>query len=51
MMIRPKGDQLEISFTVSETESWDGFTNNLNSFLARETIGAMMSWHDVTHIE
>uniref|UniRef100_A0AAQ4Q333 Sodium/potassium-transporting ATPase subunit beta n=1 Tax=Gasterosteus aculeatus aculeatus TaxID=481459 RepID=A0AAQ4Q333_GASAC len=34
MMIRPKGDQLEISFTVSETESWDGFTNNLNSFLA-----------------
>ncbi|KAI3375930.1 hypothetical protein L3Q82_016354 [Scortum barcoo] len=25
MMIRPKGDQLEISFSVSETESWDSF--------------------------
>ncbi|XP_067436289.1 sodium/potassium-transporting ATPase subunit beta-2a [Thunnus thynnus] len=34
MMIRPKGDQLEISFSVSETESWDGFVYNLNTFLS-----------------
>ncbi|XP_070785911.1 sodium/potassium-transporting ATPase subunit beta-2a [Enoplosus armatus] len=34
MMIRPKGDQLEISFSVSDTESWDGFTHNLNTFLS-----------------
>nr|XP_019963856.1 PREDICTED: sodium/potassium-transporting ATPase subunit beta-2-like [Paralichthys olivaceus] len=34
MMIRPKGDQLEITFSVSETESWDGFVHNLNTFLS-----------------
>ncbi|CAB1440676.1 unnamed protein product [Pleuronectes platessa] len=34
MMIRPKGDQLEITFSVSETESWGGFVHNLNSFLS-----------------
>ncbi|XP_071321238.1 sodium/potassium-transporting ATPase subunit beta-2a isoform X2 [Trachinotus anak] len=34
MMIRPKGDQLEIVFSVSETESWDGFIHNLNTFLS-----------------
>ncbi|XP_022621428.1 sodium/potassium-transporting ATPase subunit beta-2-like isoform X3 [Seriola dumerili] len=34
MMIRPKGDQLEITFSVSETESWDGFIQNLNTFLS-----------------
>ncbi|TDG99329.1 hypothetical protein EPR50_G00192800 [Perca flavescens] len=34
MMIRPKGDQLEIAFSVSETESWDGFIQNLNTFLS-----------------
>ncbi|TKS93354.1 Sodium/potassium-transporting ATPase subunit beta-2 [Collichthys lucidus] len=34
MMIRPKGDQLEISFSVSDTESWDGFIQNLNTFLS-----------------
>ncbi|KAF1381150.1 hypothetical protein PFLUV_G00171540 [Perca fluviatilis] len=34
MMIRPKGDQLEIRFSVSETESWDGFIQNLNTFLS-----------------
>ncbi|XP_069031686.1 sodium/potassium-transporting ATPase subunit beta-2a isoform X2 [Embiotoca jacksoni] len=34
MMIRPKGDQLEITFSVSDTESWDGFVHNLNSFLS-----------------
>ncbi|XP_054457473.1 sodium/potassium-transporting ATPase subunit beta-2a isoform X1 [Anoplopoma fimbria] len=33
MMIRPKGDQLEISFSMSQTESWDGFVHNLNRFL------------------
>ncbi|XP_051800629.1 sodium/potassium-transporting ATPase subunit beta-2-like isoform X16 [Acanthochromis polyacanthus] len=34
MMIRPKGDQLEITFSVSSTESWDGLVTNLNSFLS-----------------
>ncbi|KAI9527183.1 hypothetical protein NQZ68_032763 [Dissostichus eleginoides] len=34
MMIRPKGQQLEISFSMRDTESWDGFTSNLNSFLS-----------------
>ncbi|XP_011618270.2 sodium/potassium-transporting ATPase subunit beta-2a isoform X2 [Takifugu rubripes] len=34
MMIRPKGDQLEITFSVSDTESWDGFVQNLNNFLS-----------------
>ncbi|XP_034534670.1 sodium/potassium-transporting ATPase subunit beta-2-like [Notolabrus celidotus] len=34
MMIRPKGDQLEITFSISETESWDGFIQNLNTFLS-----------------
>uniref|UniRef100_UPI003AAC48F0 sodium/potassium-transporting ATPase subunit beta-2-like n=1 Tax=Centroberyx gerrardi TaxID=166262 RepID=UPI003AAC48F0 len=34
MMIRPKGEQLDISFSVSDTESWDGFVQNLNTFLA-----------------
>uniref|UniRef100_A0A3Q3FSI0 Sodium/potassium-transporting ATPase subunit beta n=1 Tax=Labrus bergylta TaxID=56723 RepID=A0A3Q3FSI0_9LABR len=34
MMIRPKGDQLEITFSVSETESWDGLIQNLNTFLS-----------------
>ncbi|KAM6894593.1 sodium/potassium-transporting ATPase subunit beta-2a [Lycodopsis pacificus] len=33
MMIRPKGDQLEISFSVSESESWNGFIQNLDRFL------------------
>uniref|UniRef100_A0A3B4FC31 Sodium/potassium-transporting ATPase subunit beta n=1 Tax=Pundamilia nyererei TaxID=303518 RepID=A0A3B4FC31_9CICH len=34
MMIRPKGNQLEITFSTSDTESWDGFIHNLNSFLS-----------------
>lgn len=37
MMIRPKGDQLEIRFSVSDPESWNGFVQNLNSFLTCET--------------
>lgn len=35
-MIRPKGEQLEISFSVSDTESWDGLVQNLNTFLSRK---------------
>ncbi|XP_076014673.1 sodium/potassium-transporting ATPase subunit beta-2a [Genypterus blacodes] len=34
MMIRPKGEQLEISFSISDTKSWEGFVQNLNTFLA-----------------
>lgn len=34
MMIRPKGDQLYISFSVSDFESYQGFINNLDSFLS-----------------
>ncbi|XP_040929727.1 sodium/potassium-transporting ATPase subunit beta-2a isoform X3 [Betta splendens] len=34
MMIRPKGDQLEIVYSVSDAQSWDGFVQNLNSFLS-----------------
>ncbi|PWA33442.1 hypothetical protein CCH79_00020677, partial [Gambusia affinis] len=37
MMIRPKGDQLEIRFSMSDPESWNGFVQNLNSFLTCET--------------
>lgn len=37
MMIRPKGNQLEITFSTSDTESWDGFVHNLNSFLSRKS--------------
>lgn len=37
MMIRPKGDQLEISFSPSSTETWDGLVQNLNTFLSRKT--------------
>lgn len=37
MMIRPKGDQLEISFSPSNTETWDGLVQNLNNFLSRKT--------------
>ncbi|XP_056156614.1 sodium/potassium-transporting ATPase subunit beta-2a [Lampris incognitus] len=33
MMIRPKGDQLDISFSISNTESWDYYVQNLNTFL------------------
>uniref|UniRef100_A0A3Q3VWY1 Sodium/potassium-transporting ATPase subunit beta n=1 Tax=Mola mola TaxID=94237 RepID=A0A3Q3VWY1_MOLML len=34
MMIRPKGDQLDITVSVSDSESWDGFVRNLNTFLS-----------------
>ncbi|XP_075891301.1 sodium/potassium-transporting ATPase subunit beta-2a isoform X1 [Nelusetta ayraudi] len=34
MMIRPKGEQLEISFSPSSTETWDGLVQNLNTFLS-----------------
>ncbi|XP_061566094.1 sodium/potassium-transporting ATPase subunit beta-2-like [Cololabis saira] len=34
MMIRPKGEQLDISFSMSNTESWDSFIQNLNTFLS-----------------
>ncbi|XP_068611866.1 sodium/potassium-transporting ATPase subunit beta-2-like [Brachionichthys hirsutus] len=34
VMIRPKGDQLEISFKVSDSETWGGLVQNLNDFLS-----------------
>ncbi|KAA0706464.1 Sodium/potassium-transporting ATPase subunit beta-2 [Triplophysa tibetana] len=34
MMIRPKGEALEIIYNVGETESWDSFTEALDNFLA-----------------
>uniref|UniRef100_A0A096MHA3 Sodium/potassium-transporting ATPase subunit beta n=1 Tax=Poecilia formosa TaxID=48698 RepID=A0A096MHA3_POEFO len=34
MMIRPKGDQLEIRYSMSDPESWNGFVQNLNAFLS-----------------
>lgn len=43
MMIRPKGDQLEIVYSVSDTKSWDGFVQNLNTFLSRETLVNQLS--------
>ncbi|XP_077355777.1 sodium/potassium-transporting ATPase subunit beta-2a isoform X2 [Festucalex cinctus] len=33
MMIRPRGNQLELTYSLSETKSWEGFVQNLNSFL------------------
>ncbi|XP_034021630.1 sodium/potassium-transporting ATPase subunit beta-2-like [Thalassophryne amazonica] len=34
MMIRPKVDQLEITYSVSDDVSWNGFVQNLNTFLS-----------------
>ncbi|KAF7643778.1 hypothetical protein LDENG_00233470 [Lucifuga dentata] len=34
MMIRPKADQLDISFSVSDMDSWKGFVQNLDNFLS-----------------
>ncbi|KAL2079400.1 hypothetical protein ACEWY4_025144 [Coilia grayii] len=33
MMIRPKGNALEISYTIEETESWDSYVQKLDNFL------------------
>ncbi|KAL0150027.1 hypothetical protein M9458_054686, partial [Cirrhinus mrigala] len=34
MMIRPKGDPLEIVYNVDKTESWDSYIQALDNFLA-----------------
>ncbi|XP_061525279.1 sodium/potassium-transporting ATPase subunit beta-2a [Phycodurus eques] len=34
MMIRPRGNQLELTYSLSETQSWEGFVQNLDSFLS-----------------
>nr|XP_057924095.1 sodium/potassium-transporting ATPase subunit beta-2a isoform X1 [Doryrhamphus excisus] len=34
MMIRPKGDQLELTFSMSDEQSWRGFVQNLDGFLS-----------------
>ncbi|XP_051535007.1 sodium/potassium-transporting ATPase subunit beta-2-like isoform X1 [Myxocyprinus asiaticus] len=34
MMIRPKGEQLEISYTVEYTETWERYVQALNNFLS-----------------
>ncbi|RXN23484.1 sodium potassium-transporting ATPase subunit beta-2-like isoform X1 [Labeo rohita] len=34
MMIRPKGDQLEITYTVEYTETWERYVQALNNFLS-----------------
>ncbi|XP_061665151.1 sodium/potassium-transporting ATPase subunit beta-2a isoform X2 [Syngnathoides biaculeatus] len=34
MMIRPRGNQLELSYSLSETQSWEGLVQNLDSFLS-----------------
>lgn len=34
MMIRPKGDALEISYNIDQTESWDTYVQKLHNFLA-----------------
>lgn len=36
MMIRPKGEALEIIYNVGETESWDTYIEALDYFLERE---------------
>ncbi|XP_051780048.1 sodium/potassium-transporting ATPase subunit beta-2-like isoform X1 [Erpetoichthys calabaricus] len=33
VMIRPQSDSLSIAFTTNNTESWDGYTNALDTFL------------------
>lgn len=35
-MIRPKGEQLEITYTVEYTETWERYVQALNTFLSRE---------------
>lgn len=35
-MIRPKGDQLEITYTVEYTETWERYVQALNNFLSRK---------------
>ncbi|XP_008323933.1 sodium/potassium-transporting ATPase subunit beta-2a [Cynoglossus semilaevis] len=34
MMIRPKGEMLEITYSVSDIETWGGFVQNLDTFLS-----------------
>jgi len=36
MMIRPKGEALEIVYNIKETESWDSYIQALDNFLARK---------------
>lgn len=34
MMIRPRGDQLELTYTLQYTETWEGYVQALNNFLS-----------------
>ncbi len=36
MMIRPKGEQLEIAYSMEFTETWESYIQTLNNFLSRE---------------
>lgn len=36
MMIRPRGELLEIAYTTEYTETWERYVQALNNFLSRE---------------
>ncbi|XP_016309103.1 sodium/potassium-transporting ATPase subunit beta-2-like isoform X1 [Sinocyclocheilus anshuiensis] len=46
MMIRPKGDQLEIAYTVEYTETWERYVQALNNFLSpyNDTVQAQKNY-------
>ncbi|KTF81974.1 hypothetical protein cypCar_00037531, partial [Cyprinus carpio] len=46
MMIRPKGEQLEIAYTVEYTETWERYVQALNNFLSpyNDTVQAQKNY-------
>ncbi|XP_016108212.1 sodium/potassium-transporting ATPase subunit beta-2-like [Sinocyclocheilus grahami] len=42
MMIRPKGDPLEIVYNVEKTESWDSYIQALDNFLALDVLRLLL---------
>uniref|UniRef100_A0A8C2IEJ1 Sodium/potassium-transporting ATPase subunit beta n=1 Tax=Cyprinus carpio TaxID=7962 RepID=A0A8C2IEJ1_CYPCA len=46
MMIRPKGEQLEIAYTVEYTETWERYVQTLNNFLSpyNDTVQAQKNY-------
>ncbi|XP_016416112.1 sodium/potassium-transporting ATPase subunit beta-2b isoform X1 [Sinocyclocheilus rhinocerous] len=46
MMIRPKGDQLEIAYTMEYTETWERYVQALNNFLSpyNDTVQAQKNY-------
>src|SRR4029434_835921 len=41
LMIRPKGELMEIIYNIEDTESWDKYIQKLDNFLARKECACM----------